>query len=116
MVNTRSMSMSPMRSDGHAEMDLPSSAGVSLRLVLSGDVFRGVVPYPIIVESWDKRRFGRVRLRWESEFTKAERRGISNYYARFYRWYLISGTPHKVTMQPKTVDLLRRAVDFFASI
>lgn len=87
---------------------------VSIRLNLSGDMFLKVVPYPVVVESWDKKKQGRHKRRWEATFTQAERRKISSYHGRFYRWYLVTGTPRQAQARPRTIELLQRAVNFFA--
>lgn len=76
---------------------------------------------PIIVESWDKvvgrGICGSKRRRWLAEFTEAERKLISYYYPIFYRWYLVKGTPQKhVFRKVETIDLIKKAVCFFASV
>lgn len=84
--------------------------------VMTGDKFTEIVNYPVIVESWEKKKNGSKRRKWMSEFDDSERRVISSYYARFYRWYLLSGTPRKIACRMRTLVLLKKAVAFFASI
>lgn len=98
-----------------ADLDFTSDGRpVRVRVSLSGDVFAKTVQYPIIVEAWEKKKVGRHKRRWEAEFTQAERNKIASYHGRFYRWYLVTGTPRRIQIQPKTIELLQRAVNFFA--
>ena len=71
----------------------------------------------IIVEMWDKRTFGRVRRAYHTTFTEDERAKITALYTRyFYPWYVRTGIPQSQVLAPMTVDLIRRAVEFFATI
>lgn len=116
--NTRSMRMDPQPVEAFNSLeDLGAgSEHVSVITTFSGEAFQKFVNYPIIVEMWEKRKAGRVRRAWEAAFTQAERNKISRYYGRFYRWHLVSGTPLKVACNLGTLDLLQRAVEFFASV
>lgn len=89
---------------------------VTMQPVFSGDEFLRQIDYPVIVESWEKRRFGRGKRKWMAEFTEAERQTIAKYQTKFYRWYLVTGKPDRVMIRLKTLHLLQRAVAFFASI
>lgn len=76
--------------------------------------------YPVLVEGWDRiggvRAGGKQRKAYRKEFTPDERRTIQRYYTIFYHWYLITGTPeHYRFRKLKTVDLLQRAINFFAT-
>lgn len=114
--NTRSMSLEPDNREEMTWLEKPQE-GVSLLVCLSGADFKELVDYPIIVERWDHKKGGRVKREWMKQFTEAERNLISRYYAKFYRWYLVSGTPRKVVFRKiKTIQTLQRAVDFFASV
>ena len=85
--------------------------------VMTGDCFRRQVPFGVIVESWDRvGRSGSKRRRYNAAFTEAERRVIARYYTKFYGWEMRTGTPRRVAMRLTTLELLRRACDFFASI
>jgi hypothetical protein len=114
--NTRSMRMDPESPAEYDEMDAITAGpnGMKLMPVFSGEMFQQSVAYPVIVEAWDKKNSGRHKRRWEATFTQAERNKISRYYGRFYRWYLVSGTPKRVSLQLNTLTLLQRAVNFFA--
>lgn len=117
IVNTRAMSLRPEPADEYAGLDeIPTGAGMTLLPVFSGAAFLRHVNYPVIVEMWEKRKAGRVRRRWEAEFTPAERNSIARQYAKFYRWHLVTGTPEKVSLQLRTLQLLQRAVAFFATV
>jgi hypothetical protein len=74
--------------------------------------------YPIIVENWEKvKSCGSKKRRWLAEFTEPERKLLSEYYKIFYDWYLRRGTPERfVFRKGSTVDLIHRAVAFFASV
>jgi hypothetical protein len=115
--NTASMDMRPESPDEYAELDsINVGNGVKLLPVFSGDKFKEIVNYPIIVESWDKKKSGRVKKLWLQQFSDAERKKISGYHARFYRWYLVTGTPERVSVNLTTIELLKKAVHFFATI
>lgn len=116
MENTRSMNMDPQPVEEFHAMDSPRDSRFQLLPVMSGDMFLQTINYPIVVEMWGKKNFGRNKRRWLSEFTEPERDKISRYHERFYRWHLISGTPKQVSCRLGTLDLLIRAVDFFASL
>ncbi len=113
---TWDMDLRPTPPDEYAELDVVSIDRGGLRLlpVFSGEKFRELVAYPIIVERWAIKGCGRGKRRWLAEFTAVERKKISKYYGRFYRWYLVSGTPDRVSMRLSTLELLQRAVAWFA--
>lgn len=112
--NTHGMPLDPQHAEQFHELDRARSSKVSVRLVISSDLFRSLVAYPVLVEGWDKIKFGRMRRAWIAQFSKAERRTIARYYGRFYHWYLVSGSPRQVLCYTKTLRLLARAVAFFS--
>lgn len=71
---------------------------------------------PVVVEMWDKRKFGRIKRAWLAEFTEAERKAAAKLYPQFYSWYLVKGLPQHKTFMPGTLNLIRRLVDFFGSV
>lgn len=113
--NTQSMNMRPTSPDAFSMLD-HSSSDFQMLPVMTGEKFIELVNYPIIVECWDRKKSGRVRRRWEEEFDQAERRKIGRYHGRFYRWYLVSGSPDRVACAVRTLRLLQRAVAFFATV
>lgn len=115
--NTRSMSLAPESPPEYVALDGHTS-GKQMQLlpVMNGDYFRGQVNYAIIVECWDRSKYGRGRRQWLVEFTQAERNKIASYYGRFYKWHLVSGVPDKVSLHLSTLQLLQRAVAFFAAL
>jgi hypothetical protein len=117
ICNTKQMSLQPQSPDDFAVLDgFADSDGVQLLPVYTGDAFKRLINYPVMVEMWEKAKSGRVKRAWLEQFTDAERRTVSRYYARFYRWHLVTGTPHRVSCRMKTFKVLQRAVNFFASI
>lgn len=115
--NTWAMDMSPKRQEPLGELDAFSSeSSLDLLPVFSGERFLKVVNYPIIVEMWEKKKSGRVKRAWEKEFTDAERTKVARYYGRFYRWHCITGTPKRVALRASTITLLKRVVQFFATV
>lgn len=114
--NTRQMSLDPESPDSFSNMDELRDQPVQCALVFDGDYFRRQVCYSVIVEMWNKAKSGRQRRLYLQEFTEAERKKIATYYARFYRWHLVTGTPDKVSCRLDTLQLLQRAVNFFGSI
>ena len=114
--NTKQMDMQPQSPDEFNMMDGFDNKPMRLVPVFTGEEFIKVICYPVVVEAWDKKKSGRYKRQWLKEFTDAERKKIGSYHGRFYRWYLISGTPKHVTCQLNTIELLKRAVNFFASL
>jgi len=102
--------------------ELSANGKLTLAPIFDGPTFQKAVQFPIIVEMWDKLRpngrrlCGRIGRAFEKQFTKAERRKIGGWYNRFYRWYLVTGTPSKIVVRLDTLTLLQRAVLFFATI
>ncbi len=73
--------------------------------------------YPIVVEMWEKKEFGRIKRAFVKEFpTPAERRKAANLYKMFYRWYLIDGTPDNHTFKPETIVFVERLSNFFGTV
>jgi len=121
VCNTKQMEQYPLSGIDLDELEPWQREGaaedVHLHIAIPGEMFKKVVNYPIIVEMWDKRKSGRVKRAWLKEFTESERNLMSRYYAKFYVWYFRTGTPHRVIgCKMKTLDTLRRAVHFFATI
>jgi hypothetical protein len=99
------------------EDDIHTEPELELYPVFSGEAFKRAVDYPVIVEGWDKKNNGKAKREWLKQFTEAERNLISRYYAKFYRWYLVTGTPRRVPFRKlKTIHTLQRAAAFFASL
>lgn len=88
----------------------------------SGDTFRHLVQYPIIVEMWEKvnplgsSQPGRRKRAWLDAFTQRERRALSKWHQKFRDWHLVKGTPRRVQLRLSTLTLLQKAVHFFATI
>jgi len=113
--NTRSMDMRPESPAEYSQLDeLQDGKAMTLLPVFSGEAFQKAVVFPVIVEAWDKKSAGKHKRRWEATFTPAERKKIAIYYGRFYKWYLVSGVPRKVSVRLNTLTLLQKAVNFFA--
>ena len=77
--------------------------------------------FPLIVEMWSKvvgpGSCGSKRRKYHKEFTEKERKTISWYHTKFYRWYLVKGTPaYHIFRKRSTITLLGKAVQFFATI
>ena len=73
------------------------------------------IPFPVIVENWKKKEFGKGKREYNAKFTDKEKATITAYISRFRKWYLI-GTPEKCNFVLRNVILLERAGNFFASI
>lgn len=116
MENTWSTDMRPGSPEEFVMMDATDGGKLELLPVMMGELFLKAVNYPVIVESWQKVKAGRHKKAWEAAFTPAERNKISRYYGRFYRWYLVTGHPRRVSCRPRTIVLLQRAVAFFAGL
>ena len=76
--------------------------------------------YPVLVTQWHRAvgpgSSARHRNAYQEQFSEKERRIISRYKSRFYRWYLVTGPPQHTSMKATTYALLKRAVAFFAGI
>lgn len=101
--------------------DISSSrSGVSLVLKFDRDKLASL-SYPVICENWEKcvgpYASGSKRRKFIAEFTEAERKVLSKYNQRFYRWYLVTGPPaYFIFGKVSTIRLIQRAAAFFASI
>ena len=114
--NTRQMDLRPDNVEDLAQLE-PGEFSVGLWIAIEGDLFRQVVDYPVIVEAWRRKDGGRVKREWFAQFTQAERNLISRYHAKFYRWYLVTGTPRKIVFRKiRTLQVLQKAVNFFATV
>lgn len=98
------------------EDEFPEGRGLALVPVFSGDQFKKHVAYPVIIEAWHKRLDGSRRRKYQAQFNEKERATIARYQTKFYRWHLVTGTPKRVMMKLETLQLLQRAVAFFAEI
>lgn len=108
------MNLAPESSDEFfADDDRP----LVIAITLTGEFFAKLVDYPIVVMGLDKQPLrGRVRRSYHEQFTESERATVSRWNTKFRRWYFVSGTPQRIMIHPKTLDLLRKAVAFFAGV
>ena len=74
------------------------------------------IPFPVIVENWEKRLTGKGKRAYHETFTPKERKSIGMYYPRFYKWYLVKGVPKDCIFLLRNIELLKRAGNFFACI
>ncbi len=116
ICNTRSTSLAPQPVESMHDLDGLSGRRVDVKIVIPGEDFERYVNYKVMVEMWDKAKVGRVRRLYEAQLTPAERNTANRYYARFYRWYFVSGTPLKVLCHLRTLERLKKIVAFFGSI
>jgi len=89
---------------------------MELAVIYYADEINQKIPFPVIVERWEKKNFGQGKREYYKEFNDKERRTLAAYYPRFYKWYLVKGTPEKCAFAMKNLELLNRAGNFFASI
>lgn len=97
------------------DLDDAAPGDLVLRTILSHDLFRKQVCYGVIVECWEHKKAGRVRRLWNEQFTQAEQKLVSKYHTTFRDWVLGKGPPARVAVELKTIELLQRAVNFFAT-
>ena len=93
----------------------------SLVLRFERDEISKTFQFGCMVEMWDhvvgRSASGSKRRKYHETFTEAERKIISKWHTQFHRWHLVSGVPDHIYFQkPKTVDLLQRAIAFFATV
>ena len=72
--------------------------------------------YPIVVQMWDKKNSGRIGRAWRKEFNEQERQKAYFWYRRFYKWYLVRGTPEHHWFLPETIQFIERLVNFFGTV
>jgi len=87
-----------------------------LLVLYNRDEINNEIPFPVIVENWDKKSFGKVKRAYYAEFDEKERHTIACYISRFRNWYLVKGTPEKCNFTFKNIAVIQRAGNFFASI
>ena len=93
----------------------------TLALRFERDELQETFQYGCIVEMWDnvvgRGASGSNRRKYQEAFTDKERKLISKWHTRFVEWHLGSGPPEQVYFEDlRSVDLLRRAIDFFATV
>ncbi len=87
--------------------------GVSIQTVMGPDIIR---PLFVIVECYDHKKNGRVKRKWLEQFDERERKIVSAWYLKLYAYYLRTGIPiGGVPMLMSTLDVLRKAANFFAT-
>jgi len=93
----------------------------TLALRFERDELQETFQYGCMVEMWDRVvgrcASGSKRRKYKEAFTDKERKFISNWHTRFAKWHLVSGPPEQVYFKDlRSVDLLRRATYFFATV
>lgn len=95
-------------------------APMVLMPVFSGEEFIRQVCFPVVVEMWKhvegRSVVGRVKRAYHKEFNEKERAAITRWHKKFERWHLVTGTPIRIMMRMKTLEFLKRVVDFFGTI
>jgi len=88
---------------------------LGLMPTFSGQLFQQQVQYGVIVEiAYGRGLGGSQKRRYWAEFTEQERKLIAKWVSKFYRWHLVTGTPKRVQLRLTTLQLLQRAVAFYA--
>jgi len=83
---------------------------------VTGDELK-VMGCGVIVEQWDKRKFGKGKRAWESEnFTLAEKAMANKIYALAYDWELRRGYPQAYRCSLKSYLFLQRLCNFFGML
>lgn len=67
----------------------------------------------VLVESWDKLNTGRLRRKYNEEFTETERTYIRKFYNIAYGWLMRTGIPQETDLTLAQYQLIQRAVNFF---
>ena len=81
----------------------------------------GKLPIAVIIENRGKcvgrEASGSKRRKYEAEFTEHERKVLYSHHALFYRWIISAGFPKRHTFRKmETIELIKRAGSFFASV
>lgn len=105
---------------------LPAEKEIPLVEVITryaGTEFLRLVKYPIMVERWPRmwayiggrtKLVGRLGREFAKTFTEVEQATLAEWYHRFYKWHIHTGTPLRVEVNTVELALLMRAVRFFA--
>ncbi len=93
----------------------------SLVLRYERDEIAATFAYGCMVEMWDhvvgRTASGSKRRKYREAFTDKERKTISKWHTAFRKWLLVTGAPdHIYFRKPSTVQLLERAIHFFATV
>ena len=113
------MDMSPQKSIQFVSLDEilnKKQSDFNLRPTFTNYSFGEYITYSIIVESWEKKKYGRIKRSYLQKFDEKERQKLTKIAAKLYKWYFISGTPKNVQLSIGTIQLLQKAVDFFATV
>lgn len=90
-----------------------------MRMIIevSRDEIQGLVgPFQVVVEMWDKTKFGQVQQAFREEFSSDERKRAKELEILFRHWYLVAGLPEEWRASSKTIDLSRRLIRFFGEV
>ncbi len=91
----------------------PTPPALTLMPTFSGAEFRSLVNYGVVVEVVYGKGLGGSTLK---EFTQSERKLLAKWTSKFYVWEMRTGMPQRVRLRLSTLELLQRAVGFFASV
>lgn len=85
------------------------------------DEIASTFQYGCLVEGWEhvagNNAAGSKQRKYKKAFTPEERAYISKWHTRFRKWHLVSGVPtHIYFRKPSNIDLLQRAIHFFATV
>lgn len=86
-----------------------------IRVEVSGEELSRL-GYPIIVEMWDKKSFGKGRRLWLEQFTEKERHQARAIYEKAYTWHLRTGVPDYTTITESSWGLLHKMIQFFGTL
>src|SRR5262249_48622232 len=121
-INRKEITIMPNWPDYTAEFETEDLEDepreIELLPIFSGEKFRRLTSYPMIVEMWEKKRAGngRITRAWLATFNEKERAILGRWHTKFYRWYLVTGTPRRVMLKPKTLALILCCTEFFGTI
>lgn len=68
----------------------------------------------VIVEMWDRRKHGRQRRAFLTEFDDKERAALGRWYRKMYGWHMRTGHPQRVQMSMKSHDLIVRCANLMS--
>ena len=93
-------------------------ARAETHIFLNRDEVNANIPYALICEvrygcSWD---LSKVKKRWISEFTEAERNKANKMFRQSHMWYLSTGVPDEVEMTASEFALWIKLGAFCGSI
>lgn len=109
--------MDSRHEDGPINVSREAERNPRLMVVLDRDQLSKLFCPGVVVEMYDKVKYGRFKRAYHAEFkTKEERDRVYRVYRTFYEWYLVKGVPHAAGFTFGRLAFMERVCDFFGTL